>query len=163
MGCLDDCRFPQNDEFSVWMVMVLVTIADEFVYFKTAKELKQHFLLSGDADGFILLWEFSLSQKKVELAVSLSFTIQNFFCKRFMGYDNPQHTVSWLLLMQNWNSLTIFLKVLSGKLPSLQYCTEVDCSAQIICTILIFELLAYFDSGDVYYKYLSHIRKVLHA
>lgn len=36
-----------------------------------AKELNQHFLLSGDADGFILLWEFSLTQKKWRLVLQV--------------------------------------------------------------------------------------------
>jgi len=31
----------------------------------SAKELEKHYLLSGDADGAIILWEFSLLERKV--------------------------------------------------------------------------------------------------
>jgi len=33
--------------------------------FSTAQQLEQHYLLSGDADGAIMLWEFSLIDGKV--------------------------------------------------------------------------------------------------
>lgn len=51
--------------------------------FPPAKNLERHYLLSGDADGTIFLWEFSLADKKVLCGVSSYY--------RFIGHLKCQY------------------------------------------------------------------------
>lgn len=40
-------------------------LINDYCCLSTEKQLERHYLLSGDADGVILLWELSLADKKV--------------------------------------------------------------------------------------------------
>lgn len=44
---------------------MLIGFVMSFFYLWTAKHLERHYLLSGDADGTIILWELSLLGGKV--------------------------------------------------------------------------------------------------
>jgi hypothetical protein len=60
-------------------MLLMINTLSYFVY--TAKELELHYLLSGDADGAIILWELSLVDGKVH---HVSF----FFFTFFMSLDS---------------------------------------------------------------------------
>lgn len=48
-----------------YQLLLCLFVCNELYCVSTAKQLERHYLLSGDADGIIILWELSLHDGKV--------------------------------------------------------------------------------------------------